>query len=137
MKIIQIVGLANSGKRVSSNNSYPHSAGKGDVAVVKHLGDHEFYLEDGKDTTGFFDASTQISVGMDEHKSVVTIRKNALEDILLLLSHQGMDFVVIEGFKLSPFPKIVIGDLTVEKCVLRNPTVDKVIDSLASFVDFD
>ena len=123
-------------KLVSSGNLSLHSANKGNVAVVKHLGDHEFYLEDGKDTTGFFDSGAQISVGIDEHKSVVTIRKNTLEDILLLLSHEGMDFVVIEGFKLSSFPKIVIGDLFVERCVLRNPTVEKVTDSLALFIDF-
>ena len=48
-----------------------------------------------------------------------------------------MDFAVIEGFKQLSFPKIVIGDLIVEKSVLINPTVDEVIDSLALFDDFN
>lgn len=137
MKIIQIVGHANSGKTSFIRDLVPALSRKGNVAVVKHLGDHEYYLEDRKDTTGFFEAGAQISVGIDAHKSVITIRKHTLGDILLLLWHQKMDFAVIEGFKQLSFPKIVIGDLIVEKSVLINPTVDEVIDSLALFDDFN
>ena len=137
MKIIQIVGLANSGKTSFIKDLVPALSRKGKVAVIKHLGDHEYYLEEGKDTTGFFDAGAQISVGIDAHKSVIAIREQTLEDILLLLSHQEIDFAVIEGFKQLSFPKIVIGDLTVGKCILTNPTIDEVIDSLALFEDFN
>ena len=136
MKIIQITGLANSGKTSFIRDLVPPLSRKGKVAVVKHLGDHEYYLEEGKDTTDFFDAGAQISAGIDAQKSVVVIRKNTLEAILQLLSHQEIDFAVIEGFKELSFPKIVIGDLIVGKCVLRNPTVDEVMDSLALFEDF-
>lgn len=137
MKIIQVVGLANSGKTSFIRDLVPALGRKGNVAVVKHLGDHKYFLEDGKDTTIFFDAGAQISVGMDSHKSVVVIRKNTLEDILPLLSNLDMDFVVIEGFKRLSFSKIVIGDLDVNKKILTNPTINEVIDSLALFEDFD
>jgi molybdopterin-guanine dinucleotide biosynthesis protein len=53
--------------------------------------------------------------------------------MLALLKTQGMDFVIIEGFKQRSFKKIVIGDLQVEGCLLRNPTLDDVVTSIGSF----
>jgi molybdopterin-guanine dinucleotide biosynthesis protein len=44
-----------------------------------------------------------------------------------------VDFAIIEGFKQYPYPKIVIGDLAIEKCILKNPSVGEVIDSLDLF----
>ncbi|HSQ92921.1 MAG TPA: molybdopterin-guanine dinucleotide biosynthesis protein B, partial [Methanoregula sp.] len=58
---------------------------------------------------------------------------NSLDAILALLKSQGMDYVVIEGFKQRPFKKIVIGDLQVEGCILRNPTLDDVLASISRF----
>ena len=40
-----------------------------------------------------------------------------------MLFSQGIDFAIIEGFKQRTFPKIVIGNLTAENCVLSNPPV--------------
>ncbi len=137
MKIIQVVGLANSGKTSFIKNLIPVLGTRGKVAVIKHLGDHEFGLEDGKDTTDFFESGAQISVGVDSQKSVITLRKTALDEILCLLSDQKMDYVILEGFKQRMFPKIVIGDLKVEKCILENPTVNDVIDSLHLFEDYN
>jgi molybdopterin-guanine dinucleotide biosynthesis protein MobB len=137
MKIIQIVGLANSGKTNFITHLIPALNTRGKVAVIKHLGDHEYFLEEEKDTTGFFNAGALVSVGIDAAKSVIAIRKNSLDNILLLLSLQGIDFVIIEGFKMRAFPKIVIGDLAIENSVLVNPTVDMVIDSLSLFEDFN
>jgi molybdopterin-guanine dinucleotide biosynthesis protein MobB len=136
MKIIQIVGRSNSGKTTFIKFLVPELKKKGKVAVIKHLGDHEFHLEDGKDTTGFFDAGAEIAVGIDAHKSVVAIRNNSLEDMLDLLKNQDIDFVIIEGFKQKPFPKIVIGTLAIDNCVLMNPEIASVIESLNLFTDY-
>lgn len=136
MKIIQIVGRSNSGKTTFIKFLVPELKKKGKVAVIKHLGDHEFHLEDGKDTTGFFDAGAEIAVGIDAHKSVVAIRNNSLEDMLDLLKNQDIDFVIIEGFKQKPFPKIVIGNLAIDNCVLMNPEIASVIESLNLFTDY-
>lgn len=136
MKIIQVVGRSNSGKTTFIKQLIPKLKTQGRVAVIKHLGDHEFELEEGKDTTGFFDAGADISVGIDAHKSVVAIRNNSLESALRLLFDQGMNFAIIEGFKQSAFPRIVIGDLKMDQCVLTNPYPDEVIASLDAFEDF-
>jgi molybdopterin-guanine dinucleotide biosynthesis protein MobB len=136
MKIIQVVGRSNSGKTTFIKNLIPELKKLGNVSVIKHLGDHDYHLEEGKDTTGFFEAGADIAIGIDAHKSVVAIRNNELEVALKLLAGQGMDYTVIEGFKQYPFPKIVIGSLEIEKCVLNNPSVNQVVTNLGLFEDF-
>lgn len=136
MKIIQVVGRSNSGKTTFIKNLIPELKKIGTVSVIKHLGDHDYHLEEGKDTTGFFEAGADIAVGIDAYKSVIALRKNTLEDALRMLAGQGMDYTVIEGFKQYPFPKIVIGNLEIDKCVLNNPTVSQVITNLDLFENF-
>lgn len=136
MKIIQVVGRSNSGKTTFIRNLVPFLKKIGRVAVIKHLGDHEYHLEEGKDTTHFFNAGADIAVGIDANKSVAVIPNNSLEEILNLLHDKGMDFVVIEGFKQKPFPKIVIGSLTMDLCVLANPEPETVVSSLHLFADY-
>jgi molybdopterin-guanine dinucleotide biosynthesis protein MobB len=136
MKIIQVVGTSNSGKTTFIKNLIPELKKIGRVAVIKHLGDHTYHIEEGKDTTVFFDAGADISVGIDSHKAVVALRTNTLEDIFGMLFDQGMDFAVIEGFKQRSFPKIVIGSLPADTCILSNPAVSEVITSLSLFENF-
>jgi len=136
MRIIQVVGRSNSGKTTFIKNLIPELRKLGTVSVIKHLGDHDFHLEEGKDTTGFFEAGADISVGIDAQKTVIALRNTALVDTLQLLASQGMDFAVIEGFKQYPFPKIVIGSLEIEKCVLINPTPHQVVANLELFEKF-
>lgn len=136
MKIIQVVGRSNSGKTTFIKNLIPELKKIGTVSVIKHLGDHDYHLEEGKDTTGFFEAGADIAVGIDAYKSVIALRKNTLEDALRMLAGQGMDYTIIEGFKQYPFPKIVIGNLEIDKCVLNNPTVSQVITNLDLFENF-
>ena len=136
MKIIQIVGSSNSGKTTFIKNLIPELKKKGNVAVIKHLGDHTYNIGEGKDTTVFFDAGADISVGIDSDKAVAAIRKNTLDDVLDLLLDQDMDFAIIEGFKQRSFPKIVIGSLTADTCILTNPSVNEVITSLNLFENF-
>jgi molybdopterin-guanine dinucleotide biosynthesis protein MobB len=136
MRIIQVVGRSNSGKTTFIRNLVPVLKKTGSVAVIKHLGDHDYQLEPGKDTTHFFDAGAEIAIGIDSNKSVVAIRKNTLEGMLELLLDQSMDYVVIEGFKQKPFPKIVIGNLTIDHCVLVNPDIEEVVASLHLFADY-
>jgi molybdopterin-guanine dinucleotide biosynthesis protein MobB len=136
MKIIQVVGRSNSGKTTFIRNLIPELIKLGTVSVIKHLGDHNYNLEDGKDTTFFFEAGADIAVGIDAVKSVITVRNNSLDDALRLLAGMGMNYVVIEGFKQKTFPKIVIGTLEIEKGVLINPSVNQVIVNLDLFEDY-
>jgi molybdopterin-guanine dinucleotide biosynthesis protein MobB len=136
MKIIQVVGRSNSGKTTFIKQLIPKLKTQGRVAVIKHLADHEYDLEKGKDTTGFFEAGSDISVGIDAHKLVAAIHNNSLDSALQLLFNEGIDFTIIEGFKKQIFPRIVIGDLETDKGVLFNPCPDEVLISINAFDDF-
>ena len=136
MKIIPIVGKSNSGKTTFIRSLIPHLIKRGQVAVIKHLGDHEFVLERGKDTTVFFESRADISIGIDSHKTVIAIRKTNLDNILRFIKYCGISFVIIEGFKNRSFPKIVLGDLQIDSCIMRNPTVPQVMDALSLFEDY-
>lgn len=136
MKIIQVVGRSNSGKTTFIRNLVPELKNHGTVAVIKHLGDHDYRLEEGKDTTHFFDAGADCTIGIDSHKSVIALRNNTLEEMLDLLLDRSIDYTIIEGFKQKPFPKIVIGNLAIDNTVLINPDVATVITSLNLFADY-
>jgi molybdopterin-guanine dinucleotide biosynthesis protein MobB len=136
MKIIHIAGRSNAGKTTFIKKLIPELKRRGRVAVIKHLGDHRYDLEKGKDTTGFFESGAMISIGIDDEKSVAAIRTTELHDMLRFLSFERVDYTIIEGFKSRQFPKIVIGDLSVENPVLLNPTVNDVLLSLHLFEDY-
>jgi molybdopterin synthase catalytic subunit len=133
MKIIHIAGLSGSGKSTLINDLIPALGAQGSVAVIKHLGHHSFELEPGKDTTMFFDAGADITVGIDAHKSVALLRTASLDEVLALLAGTGTDVVVIEGFKQRPFAKAVIGDLAAENVLVRDPTVQDIIANIDRF----
>ncbi len=133
MRIIQVTGRSGSGKTTFIRTLIPVLTARGRVAVIKHLGDHDYLLDAEKDTTAFFTAGADISAGIDAGKAVVALRNNSLDAMLALLKSQGMDYAIIEGFKQRSFKKIVIGDLQVDGCILRNPTADDVIASIDRF----
>ena len=136
MKIIQVSGRANTGKTSFIRSLIQVLKSRGRVGVIKHLGDHDYLLDEGKDTTVFFENGADISAGIDSYKSVIALHTINLDAMLRFFKMDGMDFAVIEGFKKHDFPKIIIGDLPSDTCVLRNPTVDQVISSLSQVEDY-
>ena len=76
-----------------------------------------------------------ISAGIDEEKSVITIKEGDLSRTLDLFSDSGITYVVVERFNETDFKKIVIGDLEAENCILRNPSVEEIIECLDKFDD--
>jgi molybdopterin-guanine dinucleotide biosynthesis protein MobB len=136
MKIIQVAGRSNSGKTTFIRKLVPELKKIGSVGVIKHLGDHEFTLEDGKDTTLFYEAGADIIAGIDSKKTVLTMPASDFDDVLALYAKKGIDFTVIEGYKQRSFARIVIGTLEIERCVMSNPTTDDVIRSLDLFDDY-
>lgn len=135
MKIIPIAGYSGSGKTTFALRLMERLKELGSVGTVKHLGHHRFHLEAEKDTTQYFEKGATMSIGVDMEKSIVIARENHLEAALDLLADKGIQFALVEGFKTARFPKIVIGDLADENCILRNPGVEDVISSLPSFAD--
>jgi molybdopterin-guanine dinucleotide biosynthesis protein B len=136
MRVIQVAGLSGAGKTYFISRLVPRLRERGRVAVVKHLGHHPWTLQEGKDTTVFFESGA-VSVGIDSHKSVMVMGDNDLEGVLGLLDGMGITFTVIEGFKEKPYPKITIGGLpNPENVLLEDPTVEVVLKNLDRFPEF-
>ncbi|MDK2974246.1 MAG: molybdopterin synthase catalytic subunit [Methanofollis sp.] len=136
MRIIHVIGRSGSGKTTFIRALCPGLKEMGAVATIKHLGHHTFRLEAGKDTTLQFETGIPVAVGIDGEKTVVTVRSTGLEEVLDALSNWGIDYAVIEGFKDRPFPSIVIGDLSSDHVMMRNPTVDDVLAGISSFPEY-
>ncbi len=137
MKVIQVCGASGSGKTTFIRSLVPLLANEGAVAVVKHLGHHQFALPAGKDTTLFLEAGAPISVGIDSEKTVFVMNAVSLSAVLDMLSSSGTSFTVLEGFKSFPLPKAIMGNLDgVENTVLDNPRPEDILNCLERFPDY-
>ncbi|WP_084600879.1 molybdopterin-guanine dinucleotide biosynthesis protein B [Methanolacinia paynteri] len=138
MKVIQVVGRSNSGKTYFIHRLLERMTVMfpGKVGVIKHMGHHIFELAEGKDTTTHYEHGAECVAGVDAEKTVLTVRDDDLDRSLEILCDLGMKYAIIEGFKEYGFKKIVKGELESGECLLRDPTVDDVIESLDAFDDY-
>lgn len=136
MRVVSVSGRSGSGKTTFIRQLIPHLSRLGRVGTLKHTGHHRMELPDGKDTTVMFEAGAESVTGIDSGKLLATLRRNTVTDALDLLAAQGTDIAVIEGFKESRLPRIIIGDLESEFCVLRNPAIEDVVRNLDRFPEY-
>jgi molybdopterin-guanine dinucleotide biosynthesis protein MobB len=136
VKVVSVAGYSGSGKTTFIRELVPRLREYGPIGTIKHTGHHSMEVPKGKDTTLMFEAGSDAVVGIDSGKLLVTLRSTSLAEALDLLADRGVAIAVIEGFKQSPLPKIVIGDHDLENCLLRNPKVEDVIPLLDRFPDY-
>ncbi len=136
MKVIQVAGLSGSGKTTFIRALLPLLAGSGRAGVIKHIGHHAMDLPEGKDTTVFLEAGAGIVAGIDLEKTVIAVKETSLADALDILSARGAACAVVEGYKTGRLPKIAIGELEAENCILRNPEPGQVVRALDRFPDY-
>ena len=120
MKVISVVGYKKSGKTALVTALVQKLSGFGKVGTVKHMGEQRLNPVE-TDTGRHFDAGADMVIGITGTGTVGTgttgtelvsfSRGSDLEDSLDMLCDQGFDFAVVEGFKESNLPKIVLGDL--------------------------
>jgi len=120
MKVISVVGYKKSGKTALVTALVQKLSGFGKVGTVKHMGEQRLNPVE-TDTGRHFDAGADMVIGITGTGTVGTgttgtelvsfSRGSDLEDALDMLCDQGFDFALVEGFKESNLPKIVLGDL--------------------------
>ena len=135
MRIIHVVGSKKSGKTTFIHSLIPVLRKQGKTAVLKNLHTHIFEQPPGTDTTTHYEHGADMVIGTDPEKAMIAVPNGTLHDMLNLLSDQGMDFAIIEGHKAEPFPKVVLGDLDIERCVLRNPEPEDVLTHISEFAE--
>lgn len=126
MKVISVVGYKESDKKSVVSSLVRNLSGFGTVGTIKHMGEQRFNSAE-TDVGRHFDAGADTVIGITGTEATGTelvsfSRDLNLEDALDVLCDQGLDFAVVEGFKESNLPKIVIGDLQgVSNVVFRLP----------------
>jgi len=133
MILIHIFGTSNTGKTTLTRQLCERLAATGHVETIKHLGHHPFTLEEGRDTTLHYQAGATGSSGIDNEKSVTIRRGGDLIAAINAAAERGADYCIIEGYKNTPIPGVALGDHQGATEILRDPTVDEILDSLDRF----
>ncbi|MGB3920524.1 molybdopterin-guanine dinucleotide biosynthesis protein B [Methanothrix sp.] len=116
MKAIAVVGTKKTGKTTLVEALVRSLAEHGRVGTVKSMLHHSV---DRGDTKRHYDAGADVVIGLGDARLVIRRERGDLESALAELEREGMDYAVVEGFKNSSLPKIVMGDIEVPKMLRR------------------
>ncbi|MCQ1535671.1 molybdopterin synthase [Methanosarcina sp. KYL-1] len=134
MKVISVVGYKKSGKTALVSALVQKLSGFGSVGTVKHMGEFRYNPED-TDTGRHFDAGADTVIGLTNTEMVSFSGDPDLERALDALCDRGLDFAVVEGFKQSKLPKIVLGDLDgVSNVLMRLPENPDLHETLSASI---
>jgi molybdopterin synthase catalytic subunit len=109
MKVISVVGTKKTGKTTLVTALVKSLKQHGSVGTIKNMVGHP---TDRGDTRRHFEAGADTVIGLGDSQLKVTPR-GTLESALAGLQEDGLDYVVVEGFKHSDLPKIVLGGIEV------------------------
>ena len=126
MKVISVVGTKKTGKTTLVTALVRSLAKHGRVGTIKNMVSHPV---DTGDTKRHFDAGADVIIGLGEARLKVTRERGDLDLALADLEAEGVDYVVVEGFKYSSLPKIVMADIEVPNAV-RNVRLAEVNEAL-------
>jgi molybdopterin-guanine dinucleotide biosynthesis protein MobB len=140
MKVISVVGTKKTGKTTLATALVRSLKQHGKVGTIKNMAGHSI---DRGDTMRHFDAGADTVIGLGDGQLKLK-RGGTLESALAELERDGMDFVVVEGFKQSNLPKIVLGGIKVSNALreLNAPVLDdalmaELIDMVLHLEDID
>jgi molybdopterin synthase catalytic subunit len=134
MKVISVVGTKKTGKTTLACALVASLAKHGKVGTIKNMAGHDV---DQGDTRRHYDAGADEVIGLGEARLKVTRERGDLDSALAELERDGMDYVVVEGFKHSSLPKIVMADIEATN-VVRNVRLEYIdpalVEELAGIV---
>lgn len=134
MKVISVVGTKKTGKTTLACALVASLAKHGRVGTIKNMAGHDV---DQGDTRRHYDAGADEVIGLGKARLKVTRERGDLDSALSELERDGMDYVVVEGFKHSSLPKIVMADIEVTN-VVRNVRLAEIdpalVEELAGIV---
>ena len=133
MKVLSVVGTKKTGKTTLATALVRSLKKHGKVGTIKKLaGPHT----DRGDTRRHFDAGADTVIGLGDGQLKLK-RGGTLESALAELERDGMDFAIVEGFKQSSLPKIVLGGIRVSNIIRELNIADldeALIDELTGLV---
>jgi molybdopterin-guanine dinucleotide biosynthesis protein MobB len=115
MKAIAVVGTKKTGKTTVVTALVKSLSRYGRVGTIKNMAGHSINRGD---TGRHFQAGAEVVIGLGEGQLRLK-RGGSLHSALAELQEEGMDFAVVEGFKQSHLPKIVLGEAEVPYALRR------------------
>jgi len=134
MKVISVVGTKKTGKTTMVAALVAELAKHGRVGTIKNMAAHPV---DRGDTRRHFDAGADVVIGLGEARLVVKRERGDLDSALAELEAEGVEYAVVEGFKHSSLPKIVMADIDVTNAVRKVMLADvneALVEELAEMV---
>lgn len=131
MRVFGIVGYSDSGKTTLVEELVVRLRERGRVATIKSIKDDIEIDEEGKDTYRHRMAGAEKVVGVtpsitfeisQDGKNGYKNESEKLSRVLNELAEDGFDYVVVEGFKSSDIPKIIVGSL--DESNVRGKVID-------------
>jgi len=116
MKVISVVGTKKTGKTTMVCALVSSLAKFGKVGTIKNMAGHAV---DRGDTYRHFQAGADVVLGLGQARLKLSRQVGDLSSALAELERDGMDYAVVEGFKHSSLPKIVMGDIDVDNALRR------------------
>jgi molybdopterin-guanine dinucleotide biosynthesis adapter protein len=135
MKILSIVGKKNTGK-TTLVTKIVHELVKRSyrIGTLKHT-HHDFDLE-GKDTWKHREAGAELVVGSGENTFFMIKGRLELEEILKIIIYiKELDYLIIEGFKFSKYPKISTIDAKDDFTIAHVDVFEMSNDDISSLTD--
>jgi molybdopterin-guanine dinucleotide biosynthesis protein MobB len=112
LKIVSVVGPKKSGKTALVEALARSLKRYGRVGTIKNMPGHP--IEDRGDTKRHFDAGAEVVVGVGQDGVFFKVaRGGGLDMALEELRNSGVEYAIVEGFKRSDLPKIVLGGIDV------------------------
>lgn len=108
MKVFQFCGYKNSGKTTLIASLIPQLKRQGmRIAVIKHDG-HGFDMDrEGTDTYKFREAGAE-GIAIASPGRTAMLRETELDLDTLIHMYTDYDMVLVEGYKMLPYPKLVL-----------------------------
>ena len=121
MKVISVVGTKKTGKTTLVCALVSELARHGRVGTIKNMASHPV---DRGDTRRHFDAGADVVMGLGQAHLMVRRDRGDLDSALKEMEAEGMDYVVVEGFKHSNLAKIVMGEIYAPNLLRRVDLAD-------------
>lgn len=143
--IIAVSGTSGVGKTTLIEDIIRELSKRGvSVASVKHVHGPDVLIPEGKDTSRHLKAGSSPVIGLSSNELVMYLFGERDLDfaIDILKKISSPDVVVVEGFKHSSLPKIVIGDVDVEgevllRCASSSDCTQKAVDLIGREVKIE
>jgi len=135
--LLGIAGLSNTGKTELVTSLIGKLREEGmTVVTIKHVHEEGILLPEGKDTTRHIDAGALSSTAVSADTMVTYMKGNgSLDEALLVAQTSNPDVVLVEGFKGSDIPKVVLGDVEAGgEIVARGEGPQQVIEAALSHI---